>query len=72
MQRYIVLNQGYAPFFTEWYDPENHEPAEDIEQIVIDLVITKYRQNFGEKAEKGIERDEEHMKQINQWLGMKK
>ena len=61
MQRYIVLNQGYPPFLTNYYDPENHEPAEDIEQIVIDLATTKYRKNFGEKAGEWIEMEEDHL-----------
>jgi hypothetical protein len=61
MQRYIILNQGYPPFLTDYYDPENHEPAEAIEQIVIDLATTKYRQNFGENAGQWIEMEEDHL-----------
>lgn len=61
MQRYIVLNQGYPPVFTEWYDPENNEPAEDIEQTVIDLALQTFRQNFGEKAGEWIEMEEDHL-----------
>ena len=61
MQRYIILNQGYPPFFTEWYDPENNEPAENIEQTVIDLAKQIFRQNFGDKTGQWIKIEEDHL-----------
>ena len=52
MKRYIILNEGYPPFSTHYYDPESHEPENGEHQTVIDLVKGLYRQNWGESAGK--------------------
>ena len=38
MKQYIILNEGHPPFLTDYYDPENHEPADGSEQTVIDSI----------------------------------
>ena len=50
MKRYIIIQEGHPPFLTDYFDPENHEPADGGEQIVIDLATMKYRRNHGENA----------------------
>ncbi len=59
--RYIILNEGYPPFLTKWYDPENNEPADGSNQTVIDLASGKFRQNFGGKAGQWIEIEVDHL-----------
>lgn len=59
--RYIILNEGHPPFLTEWYDPENNEPADGSNQTVIDLASGRFRQNFGDKAGQWIEMEFDHL-----------
>jgi len=59
--RYIILNEGHPPFLTEWYDPENNEPADSSNQTVIDLASGKFRQNFGDNAGQWIEMEFDHL-----------
>ena len=59
MKRYIILNEGHPPFLTDYFDPENHEPADGSEQTVIDLTTMKYRKNVGN--DKWIEMEEDHL-----------
>jgi len=39
--RYLITNNKSKPFFTKWYDYENHY-CEDINMIVYDLYSGKY------------------------------
>lgn len=42
--RYLVTTNCYEPFFTEWFDPENHF-NKDAEMVVFDLQEKKYTTN---------------------------
>lgn len=42
--RYLITTDGYEPFLTKWFDPDNHFNAE-IGMIVYDLVYNKYTTN---------------------------
>lgn len=59
MKRYIILSEGHPPFLTDYYDPENHEPADGSEQTVIDLATMKYRKNDG--SGEWIKIEEDHL-----------
>ena len=59
--RFVILNEGHPPFFTEWYDPENNEPADGSTQTVIDLSRGQFRQNFGDNAGQWIKMEFDHL-----------
>jgi len=61
MKQYIILNEGHPPFLTDYFDPENHEPADGSEQTVIDLTTMKYRRNHGENAGEWFHLEEDHL-----------
>lgn len=61
MNRYIIIQEGHPPFSTDYYDPENHEPADGSEQTVIDLATMKYRRNHGDNAGKWFHLEEDHL-----------
>jgi len=61
MKQYIILNEGHPPFLTDYYEPENHEPADGSEQTVIDLATMKYRRNHGENAGEWFHLEEDHL-----------
>lgn len=61
MKRYIILNEDHPPFLTDYYDPENHEPADGSEQIVIDLKTMKYRRNHDQYNGEWFHLEEDHL-----------
>ena len=54
--RYLITTKGaYSPFFTKWFDAENHFNA-DLDMIVYDLVENKYTTDGEEWHEIEIDR----------------
>lgn len=39
--RYLTTTKAYEPFFTKWFEPENHF-NDELGMIVYDLVENKY------------------------------
>lgn len=39
--RYLVTTKNKSPFFTNWFEPENHFNP-DVEMVVYDLVELKF------------------------------
>lgn len=40
-QQYLIICNGFTPFFSEWFEPKNNFRA-DLEMVVFDLHAHKY------------------------------